>query len=279
MPKIGTLSMDTGLDGNGRPAAVAFWLKTKPGSDFLVTPQGSDWEVELNRSQDAVVARCKAVVSEIDALRDAQAAVEEVLDRICFKFNDPLEIKSLGDYLILTSGGGRRELTYHTVAPFSVRMGPIEVSVIDESGAVRSQSAAPMRWMPVLRYYRLSQTRNDVFDAYRYIFLAFEALLEGLYPIKRKEGERTWMLRAMREIGKKVNLTGFIQGPSTDPVSAFIDGQYINVRLRLFHAKKSSGTKPHEGIPEEDVARACSNLTRFCREVLNQQYALGGKVP
>jgi hypothetical protein len=50
MPKIGTISMDTGLDGNGRPTAVAFWLKSKPGSDFLVTP-GSDWEVELHRSQ------------------------------------------------------------------------------------------------------------------------------------------------------------------------------------------------------------------------------------
>jgi len=94
---------------------------------------------------------------------------------------------------------------------------------------------------------------------------------------KSREGERTWMLRAVREIGKKVNLAGFIHGTSADPASAFIHSQYINVRLRLFHAKKSSGTKPHEGIPEEDVARACSNLTRFCREVLNQQYALGGQ--
>ena len=85
------------------------------------------------------------------------------------------------------------------------------------------------------------------------------------------------MLRAVREIGKKVNLAGFIHGTSADPASPFIHSQYINVRLRLFHAKKSSGTKPHEGIPEEDVARACSNLTRFCREVLNQQYALGGQ--
>ncbi len=274
MPKIGTLSMDK---GNGSFTAVAFWLKSKPGSDFLVTP-GSDWEVELHRSQDVVVARRKGVVNETDALPAAREAIEQVIDQICFRFNDPLEIKSLDDdYLILRSDGGSGEFTYHTVAPLDVRIGPIDVSVVDAGGAVRLQSTTPMRWMPVLRYYRLSQTRDDVFDAYRYIFLAFEALLEGLYPIKGREGERTWMLRAVREIGKKVNLAGFIQGTSADPASAFIDSQYINVRLRLFHAKKSSGTKPHEGIPEEDVARACSNLTRFCREVLNQQYALGGQ--
>jgi len=179
--------MDMGLDGNGRSTAVAFWLKSKPGSDFLVTP-GSDWEVELHRSQDVVVARCKGVVNETDALPAAREAIEQAIDQICFRFNDPLEIKSPDeDYLILRSDGGTGELTYHTVAPFSVRIGPIDLSVVDAGGAVRLQSTTPMRWMPVLRYYRLSQTRDDVFDAYRYIFLAFEALLEWLYPKKKVE--------------------------------------------------------------------------------------------
>jgi hypothetical protein len=87
------------------------------------------------------VNRCKGVVNETDALPAAREAIEQVIDQICFRFNDPLEIKSLDDdYLILTSDGGRGELTYHTVAPFNVRIGPIDVSVVDAGGAVRSQS-------------------------------------------------------------------------------------------------------------------------------------------
>jgi hypothetical protein len=189
-----------------------------------------------------------------------------------------LEVKSAEEsHLILTTDGGKNELTYNMAAPLEVRLRPIEATVIDKYGTTQTQGTTPMTWMPVLRYYRLSQTRDDTFDAYRYMFLAFEALLHGLYPIKRKERERDWMLRALAKVAKKVSLGRFISGAATDPVRAFIDGQYGNVRLRLFHAKKSSQTQPHEGIPEADVARAYSDLTRFCREVLNQCYGLGGQ--
>jgi hypothetical protein len=268
MAKLGTLSMDTGSDGSGRPTAVAFWLKTNPGFNVQVSPLGSDWEVELQQNQDAVVARCNAALNSADALRGGREAVEEALDRVCFRFNDPLEVKLAEEsHLILTTDGGKNELTYNMAAPLEVRLRPIEATVIDKYGTTQTQGTTPMTWMPVLRYYRLSQTRDDIFDAYRYMFLAFEALLHGLYPIKRKERERDWMLRALAKVAKKVSLGRFISGAATDPVRAFIDGQYGNVRLRLFHAKKSSQTQPHEGIPEADVARAYSDLTRFCREV------------
>jgi hypothetical protein len=189
MAKIGTLSMDAGVDGCERPTAAAFSLKTNPAFEFSGHPSGSDWEVELQRNEDTVVAHWKTAPNLTDALHSGRESVEEALDRLCFRFNDPLELKSPGDvHLVLTPNGGNAKLTYHTAAPFDVRVGPIEVTVTDKSGTTRAQSTTPVTWMPVLRYYRLSQTREDIFDAYRYVFLAFEALLQGLYPIQRQQG-------------------------------------------------------------------------------------------
>ena len=81
----------------------------------------------------------------------------------------------------------------------------------------------------------------------------------------------------MREIARRVNVTPFAPVGATDVVKAFVRSQYGDIRLPLFHARKSTAKLPHEGLDEEDVAKAYASLTGFCREVLNTFYPLGGR--
>jgi hypothetical protein len=67
-----------------------------------------------------------------------------------------------------------------------------------------------------------------VFDAYRNMFLALEALLAHIAPKQAGEGETAWLQRAMTEANQKhtVDVTPFVKTLGRDPVEAFIDAHY-----------------------------------------------------
>jgi len=275
MASLGSLTLD-GDDGS-YPTAVGFWLRSKCSFNVQDARQG-DWQVELKQEHDAAVARCKSVLAPDEVVAHGRSAIEVTLDHVCFRLNDPLELKAEPrDYVMLTREGDGRVLTYYSTAPFDVRVGPIGVRVFDKEGNEKLPEKTEPIWMPVLRYYRLSQTREDIFDAYRYMFLAFEALLQSLWPIQARERESDWLERAVGELAKRINLAPYATPGAIDVVNDFVRSQYSSVRLPLFHSKRSSLTLPHEGLEEKTVAIAYSSLTRLCRDALNEFFKLGGQ--
>lgn len=275
MAAIGSLT----LDCNGS-TSVAFWLDSKARSS-VDRKLDNGWTVSIRSQQDVAVATSRQTAATVEAqIAAARDAIEETLDVICFRLNDPLKLKPLNtDYFVVTQQNGKRVLTYRTVLQWKMNAGPFFVTITDATGkAVNSANEKPT-WQPVLRYYRLSQTRDDIFDAYRYMFLAFEALLFSLWPITTapKENEGDWLLRAVGELAKRINLIPYVPTVTSDLPRAFVESQYAKVRLPLFHAKKSSVTLPHEGLDEEAVVGAYSRLVRLVRNGLNEFYSMRGQ--
>lgn len=120
------------------------------------------------------------------------------------------------------------------------------------------------------RYFRLSQTTDDLFNAYRNMYLAFELLLSDLFP-KGKELEIEWLKRALSSINQSI-LTSTM-GNHNDLVEATIRELYTHSRLPLFHAKDGKNYySPHQKVEErETVLDALSKLARIFILLVNDK--------
>lgn len=86
---------------------------------------------------------------------------------------------------------------------------------------------------PALRYYRLSQLSDDLFDAFRNAYLALEYLASEESPKGPNESEPKWLLRVLGG-----PLASILPGGIDVPV--FVESAYKFGRLPLFHAKSYS---------------------------------------
>lgn len=101
----------------------------------------------------------------------------------------------------------------------------------------------PATWHPSFSYFRRSQVTDDLFDAYRSLYLALEALLSDLEPPRsdrsqRWEHDKTWFLRALRKTGASLDLGSYSSSAGVgDAASSIYRELYEQVRISIFHAK------------------------------------------
>jgi hypothetical protein len=274
---IGSISFE--FDDGPSRTAVGFWLDKKASlnTDYRVD---DNWTVSIRSGEDAIVAKSKMILNSNDAYVAARGTIDRALDLICFGLNEPLLLKSPNDdHLVVDTRGSKRTLTYRTRSPCPIRVAPLQIAVRDADGREISPKLIRPVWRPVLHYYRLSQTRDNMFDAYRYMFLAFEALLQSQCPIRQrpKENEVGWLKRALGQLANQINLEALLPPSEADPIGAFVEDQYTKLRLPLFHAKKSADTLPHEGLLEEDLTPAYSSITTLVRHALNEMLQYRGQ--
>ena len=144
----------------------------------------------------------------------------------------------------------------------------ISVEVRDKDGNIKPSIPIPeTSWTWAYRYYRLSQASQDIFEAYRNLFLSFEALLHSICPQITRERERTWLKRALSEVSTKVPLARHVPMNITDPIDYFMRSQYEDIRCRLFHAKYPDALLPHEELNPTDVLAAYEALLRLWRDI------------
>lgn len=134
------------------------------------------------------------------------------------------------------------------LAPAKIDVPPATLRVTDASGREKpGQPEKPLDWHESYRYFRLSQTSDDLFNAYRNAYLALESVLSSITPQKFKpsgapaEGEGDWFKRALRGADKVVALSTLVPPGTTDPVQHPYDELYRDMRSAMSHAK--SGRK------------------------------------
>lgn len=142
----------------------------------------------------------------------------------------------------------------------------------------------PAVWHESLRYFRLAQVTDDLFDAYRNLYLALESILDRIAPQKMKpggtppkpdEGESTWFKRALGEANKLVNLSPFVGPGCPDPVQELFDQLYGETRTALFHAKSSRRFfLPHETGPQHTVMDSVARLSRLYLALAQSHFGL-----
>src|SRR5699024_1328430 len=119
------------------------------------------------------------------------------------------------------------------------------VEVSDKDGNIKLQPVSPLpKWHRSLRYYRLSQTATDTYEAYRNLYLGFEALSEECFPRETDEREGDWMRRCFEQFHRKYNLARFAPEGHAHPNEYLFGVLYKFTRCNLFHSRTATAILP-----------------------------------
>ncbi len=270
---------------------------TVPGAVLFLTAEARrDWveslrdgvTVEVREGSGAAVVGGLGAASALDDVAgEARGQVNQALDLMA--------VRSLGAYS-LTDGtsptiawAGRGATTLRTTSDLHLTFG----------GTVGGPpNPPPGVWHPSMRYFRLSQTTTDLFDAFRNLYLAIESLLSTIEPMKRnaagRPGEREgeWIGRALLAAEQRLHgfnavltLGRYLEPPSS--VMGVTAAQMVKAdlyeaaRTRVFHAKSGRPVAlpqhdPDRGVIADALARYARFYTELAEPVLGVRFLTSG---
>lgn len=258
MADLGALNIAEPPD---RRSGVALVLEDESPVTDTITPS-ADWEVSLEEGNPYIAANSPNPLDREDAFLQGHEAIQKALDILSFDNETDMACTNVSDerlvwwpnegdqYLRIVDNGS---ITANTSA---------SATAYDEDGNEIETTPQPTEWHEAMRYFRLAQVSNDLFDAYRNIYLSFERILSHIVP-KGNEGEGAWLRRGLGNLPSGVNLGNYTDG-TANPVDEFMQEQYDDVRNKIFHAKEGeSRLRPQDPSDQETVQNALENLTRF----------------
>ncbi len=281
MASIGIISLGGRNSEKGDfPSGIALHLTTASKIDYLWESKDRLWQVQLAKDHELAVARSRERYSLDSLLAAGLSEIQKCLDIVAVKKLDIMVLDHPEINHIALFQRNEETVIQH----FSMITFPIAIKVLvedrDKDGNVKPagpEAALPWTW--AFRYYRLSQASHDVFEAYRNLFLSFEALLNGIHPKQQSEQEKKWLRNALSEISGKIDFSHFTPLGVKDPVAYLLENQYERIRCRLFHAKFPDALLPQEEPSLADVTVAYGDLLRLWRktaEVFYQVTSPGG---
>jgi hypothetical protein len=244
-------------------SGAAFLLSQKCTVNEVVQPQ-PDWEIEIRALSPYVVARGIGASNAADAFNSAHEIAQQGLDLLSISGKADLTIlNSTSECLIWWREDKLRILRAVSITELPIKVGPVEIVVKDQAGNVVQQPPIPqIIFHESFRYFRLSQTTDDLYDAFRNMYLSFELLLEHIVPkTERREGE--WLKRALVTVNATVPLSRALTPRTSDIVQEIYDEIYIAIRCAIFHAKHYSYLLPHNLQDRGKVNEGLKKLTRI----------------
>jgi len=283
MAKIGNIYLggkESGTpDSENFPSGIAFPLKRESEIDCIWESQDPRWQVELKQDHIYAVARSRDPQAYDNLVTSGLEQIQRCLDIIAVKklgilVLDHPEI----NHIALFQRNGETILRHFSVVTLGIES-KVSVEVRDRDGNIKPSAPIPeLTWTWAFRYYRLSQASQDIFEAYRNLFLSLDALLNIIQPKLPGEGERKWLKNALSVIATKVPLANHTPPGTTDPIGYFMKTQYEDIRCRLFHAKFPYALLPHEELNPTNVLVAYEALLRLWRGIAGTyfQVSCGG---
>jgi hypothetical protein len=238
--------------------------------------------VEVAEGQADVVARFSGAADAEATLDMGHRLAQEGLDLLSVLGRTDSVIEDAEDEYLLwwpTKAGPTMRLVSTAVLRFSV--GPATLVARDKEG----REVLPHPLQPIhhvgFRYYRLAQITDDLYDAYRNMYLAFEVLLSSRIPMQKGEREIEWLRRGLSDSAIRLDGLGF--DDETDQVGEIIGAVYREARLPLFHAKEGRDFYPPQesGESRDKISGALTILTRLVLRMAESWYEarrLGGGV-
>ena len=260
-------------------AGAAFRLSEPSEDDLeLLLPSGSKAQIFRGSSYLTVhVAQRQAPPPE-KALIDAAATAQDALDIYSVRNGIDRSIPSAHDeHLIWWKKKGRRTIRITETISSRARMNAT-LTVTNSDGAIRLAPPVNTSLNPAFRYFRSAQITNNLVDAYRNMYLAFESLLTSRYggpqhdsSTGRVEGETKWLRHVLPDLNREIPLQPYVQQRAKDPVEAFFKEQYEAKRCALFHAKLGRGAiLPGSFSERTTVAVALNQLGQLVSEMIER---------
>lgn len=231
----------------------------------------NDWEAEVSDGTNLVVVRGGTAGDYHKSLTVGLAYAQKALDIMSLRGGNDLLIKGFeDDHLVWWGEPSGLVIRIVSLAPLRMDVPPVNVTVTDQAGNTVPPTPAPkVEWHESFRYFRLSQTTDDLFDAYRNAYLALESVLSSIAPQQKDatgkvaEGEGAWFKRALAQADQAVKLSSFVPPGTADPVLYLFDELYVSMRSAMSHAK--SGRKVL--LPQDERER--SNVTASLRRLVS----------
>jgi hypothetical protein len=239
-------------------AGVVFPLSESRLSQATVDVD-ADCVVELRPAERVALVLLRDLPTPTEMLVRAHSAAEVALDLVAYRGDGAAALERAHDEHV----GWMRESDGRAVLDVSLTT-EVDVSVFSSPPPLSSV------WTPALRFFRLSQVADELFGAYRNMFLALEAALSATYP-GGPSGDReslVWRLRQLPRHG--LSATSYLQNDDgRDPVDQFVDEQYVARRCAMFHAKAERPVLlPGNLADRELVGDALEHLTRLVLDVV-----------
>lgn len=266
MAKIGNITIVNKSEAFNSGAA---FLMQKPSPVSSVITLDRNSIVEVEKDNPYVVARTQDLDSHQNAFDYGHQLVQKGLDILSITGQSDLGARDSTDENFVWWCSTDR-ITLRITDSGSSNFN-LNITCDNGTASVESPSIYPS-YHEAYRYFRLSQITDDLFDAYRNMYLAFELLASSHVPrteSKTKKGktiwesESVWLKRYLRTINKDI-LTSTFLGAS-DPIQEFVDEIYKAARCPLFHAKDGeSFFSPHGEIENRQaIIEAINKLTRI----------------
>lgn len=247
IPRLGSIPLTTDETGSG----AAFEMSAKAPWDADV--ELDQWAISVRRGSKAVVARTAGPTQGwVDALEMAQRG----LDVACVRQKIETRIKGAEwTRIVWSSAGDQLGVDIVDLGRSHIHTGVATITAEQPDGTVVPPSEDRLSWDPHLRFFRYARTTTDLADAYRNSILALEAILSSQSPPRDREGERSWLVRALKEISNSgFDLAQHIPDGTADAVEHLVTGLYEKQRHPLFHAKVGrSVTLPSPSSSESDA--------------------------
>ena len=164
--------------------------------------------------------------------------IQRALDIVAFQRNWYATVSNPGDSHIVLFERGRDVVIQCVAVLIDSRRVYTQVTGVDRDGnIIEEPPPPPPAWSEPLRYYRMSQTATDLWEAYRNLFLGLESLLHLICPKGAPEKEEEWLLRALETVGLTIDLGSFVPPGRREPAKYLVSYHYKGIRCRLFHGK------------------------------------------
>jgi len=284
MAKIGELFLggkEPGIPGSEQYiCGIAFPLNQDVDIDFIWESLDSSWNVELKKNHQYAVAKSRIAQSYDSLVLNGLEQIQRCLDIVAAKKLGLITVDHPeSSYIVLFQDGNQIFLRHHVIHKLGIATN-FTVVVKDKDGNIKPQPPIPEpRWTAPFRYYRLSQTSQNIYEAYRNLYLSFEATLNEVCPRLPHEHEGVWVKRSLESIRTNVNLQAYAP-TGLNPIDYLFQTQYEGMRCKLFHAKFPDAILPFEQINPTEVLSAYENLLRLWREIAQNYFQLsqGGGV-
>lgn len=221
-----------------------------------------------------MVARGPGARSAADAHSRGVGAAQRGLDLLSIRGSGDLLIRRAEDESLSwwSTEDDQRFIRATSVAPLKVTVGAA-VRVTDASGAEKPVPDEPTpSWHPSFRYFRLAQVSEEVFDAYRNLYLALESILSTATPLRTGEREFDWFVRALTEAAAAgLDLGAFAPAGASDFGAAIRGDLYADTRTATFHAKAGERVLlPLDPVDRQSVIDRLSRLAGLYLALVNQ---------
>lgn len=228
-------------------AGAAFLLQTSSSEDAVMhRPAGI---VRLRAGAPYVTVELHTSLASVDLRITAWDVVQEALDVYSAKFRQALATyRGEHEHLLWSQSNNGYKLT--VVETSHARWGVGGTVAVDSSSGAAApapRQAPILPHHPALRFLRMSQLSEDLFDAYRNAYLALECLVSDASPKASSEAEADWLLRVLG-------------GPLANAVPSQISDLrlavrriYQDARLPLFHAKTGQSFQLPHGSERSEI--------------------------